>query len=171
MQTHWKRNNKGASIVEILVVAAIITASLAALLGLAAFSLKVSSAAREATEAKNIAEGIVEAVRSFRDATEWNNDDPANQYDGLGIVSVGVSYHPEKSTDSPPKWQLIQGEQTDGIFTSGIVFENVSRDPATDDIEQIYNPLNQDLNIKKATITVSWKTKSLQIVTYFTNWK
>lgn len=162
---------KGVSVIEILVAASIISIALVNILGLATFSLKTSILIKETTQAKNIAEGTVEAVRSFKDNINWNNDDPMNQYDGLGIVNTGVSYHPEKSGDVPPKWMLIQGEEIIDGFNRKVVFENVSRDAVTNNIESSYNPVNNDPDTKKAKVTVSWKNKKVEIITYFTNWR
>lgn len=161
---------KGISVVEILVVAAIITFALVSILTLATFSLKTSILVEETTKAKNIADETMEAVRNFRDNIDWTNNDLANQYDGLGIVSTGIAYHPEKSTDVPPKWMLLQGEEIIDGFTRKVVFENVSRDPITDDIEIIYVPANDDPETKKALVTVSWKNKKVEIISYLTNW-
>ena len=163
------KNEKGLSIVEILIIAAIIAIALTSLLGIATFSLKIATLEREVTQANILAQETMEAVRNFRDETDWNNDDPQDQYDGLGIIATGVAFHPEKSSDTPPKWMLIQGEETIG-FTRKVVFEDVSRD-GNDDIEQTYNPNNDDPDSKKTIVTVSWKDKEVEIITYFTNWK
>ena len=163
------KNEKGLSIVEILIIAAIIAIALTSLLGIATFSLKIATLEREVTQANILAQETMEAVRNFRDETDWNNDDPQDQYDGLGIIATGVAFHPEKSSDTPPKWMLIQGEETIG-FTRKVVFEDVSRD-GNDDIEQTYNPNNDDPDSKKIIVTVSWKDKEVEIITYFTNWK
>jgi len=164
------RNEKGLSIVEILIITAIIGIALTSLLGIATFSLKIATLEREVTQANILAQETMEAVRNFRDETDWNNDDSQNQYDGLGVIATGVAYHSEKSSDTPPKWMLIQGEETIDGFTRKVVFEDVSRD-GNDDIEQVYNPNNDDPDSKKTTVTVSWKDKKVEVITYFTNWK
>lgn len=164
-------NQKGILVIEILVVVSIISIALVSILDLAVFSLKTSTLIKETTKAKNIAEETIEAVRNFRDNINWDNDDLANQYDGLGKITTGVDYHLERSTDTPLKWMLIQGAWTVQGFLQKVVFENVSRDPITKNIEGAYNPANNDLETKKATVTVSWKDKKVELVTYFTNWK
>ena len=174
MLPQWKHNKspqQGISIIEILVVIAIISIALVSILGLITFSIKTSTLIKETTLAENIADRTMEAVRGFRDNTDWNNDDPADEYDGLSKVTTGIAYHPEKSSDVPPKWMLIQGEETINGFTRKVVFENVSRDSITDDIENIYNPMNDDTDTRKITVTVVWKDKKIEIVTYLTNWK
>lgn len=164
------KNEKGLSIVEILIIAAIIGIALTSLLGIATFSLRIATLEREVTRANIFAQETMEAVRNFRDETDWDNDDPQDQYDSLGLIATGAAFHPEKSSDIPPKWMLIQGEEIIGCFTRKVVFEDVSRD-TNDNIEQTYNPNNDDPDTKKTTVTVFWKDKKVEIVTYFTNWK
>ena len=170
MPIQWKNNKKGILVIEILVVVSIISIALVSILDLATFSLKTSALIKETTKAKNIAEETIEAVRNFRDNINWDNDDLANQYDGLGKITTEVAYHLEKSTDTPPKWMLIQGEWTVQGFLQKVVFENVSRDPITKNIEGTYNSANNDPETKKVTVAVSWKDKKVELVTYFTNW-
>jgi len=159
---------KGASIIEILIVIAIIVIALVTLLGVATFSLSISISIKETARANNLAQETIEAVRNFRDGIAWNNDDPQNKYDGLGVVNTGVAYHPEKSSDTPSKWQLIQGEETINGFTRKVVFYNVQRD-INDNIVELGG--TNDLNTKKVTVTVSWEGKKVEISTYLTNWK
>ena len=161
---------KGVSIIEILVIVSIITFALVSILGVAVFSLKVSLLTKETSKAKNIAEGTLEAIRNYRDNVDWDNDDLVDKYDGLGIVDTSP-YHLEKSGDVPPKWMLISGSDTIDDFNREIVFEYVSRDPFSNDIEDPYNPANKDSDTKKAIVTISWKDKQIQLSTYFTNWK
>lgn len=160
--------HKGISIIEILIVVAIIIIALTGLLGIATFSLKISILTKETDQANNLAQETIEAVRNFRDGTDWNNDDPNNQYDGLGVVTTGIAYHLEKSSDNPLKWMLILGEETVGSFTRKVVFNNVIRD-ANDNIVET-GGIN-DPNTKKVTVTVSWEERKIEIVTYLTNWK
>jgi type II secretory pathway pseudopilin PulG len=161
-------NNKGITIVEILVIIAIIGIAFGSLLGLSALSLRVSTSIKETSRANSLAQETLEAVRNFRDGIPWNNDDPENKYDGLGVITTGTAYHPEKSTDTPPKWQLIQGEETVNGFTRKVVFENVQRD-GNDNI--VDSGGTNDPDTKKVTVTVTWKNKEVKIVTYLTNWK
>jgi len=161
MSIQWK-DNKGISIVEILVIIAIIGIAFASLLGLATFSLRASTSIKETTRANSLAQEAIEAVRNFRDGTNWDTD-------GLRTLTTGIIYHPEKSTDTPPKWQLIQGEETVGGFTRKVVFENVSRDTTNYNI--VENGGENDPDTKKVTVTVSWGNKKVEIITYLTNWK
>ena len=157
MQMNFSGNNKkGVSIIEILVVIAIISIALVSLLGLAAFSLKTSTSIKETNQANFLAQEAIEAVRSFRDGTTWDAD-------GLGNLTTGIAYHPDKSSDTPPKWQLIQGDETVNGFTRKVNFENVQRD-GNDNI--IDSGGTDDPNTKKVTITISWKDKIVELITY-----
>ena len=112
----------------------------------------------------------MEQVRNFRDGIPWNQDDPENKYDGLGKAALETAYHLEKSTDALPKWQLLQGEENLGSgFSRKVIFGEVWRNNVTDNIESPGDYLDPDT--KKATTTVSWKDKKIELVTYFTNWK
>lgn len=160
----YQISTKGISIIEILIVIAVITIALTSLLGVVTFSLKVSTSIKETTKANTLAQETIEAVRNFRDGTTWDTD-------GLGTLTTSVAYYPKKSDDIPPKWTLIQGIETINGFTRKIVFEKVSRDPTTDDIEDTYNSDHDDPNTREAIATVFWKDKKVEIVTYFTDWK
>jgi len=154
-------NQKSAFIIEILIVIAIIFIALTSLLGVATFSLRISTLMKETTQANNLAQETMEAVRNFRDGTSWN-------IDGLGTLTPNVAYYPKKSADTPPKWTLIQGEEETSGFIRKVVFNDVMRD-ANDNI--VESGGTNDPNTKKATVTVSWRDKKVEIVTYLTNWR
>ena len=162
----------GISIVELLVGAGILTLSLSALLGFLAFTLTTSSFLKQQAEATAFAQEALEAVRNFRDGTSWNDDDPQNQYDGLGQTQTGVGYRISVSQDIPPRWQLIVDPETLGMYTRSVIFENVQRDVNSNIVA--VGGVNAP-NTKKVTATVLWSAKSknhqVDIVTYFTNWK
>lgn len=163
---------RGISVIEILIVVAIVAIALVSLLSLATFSLRASTLIKDTSLARDIAQETMEAVRNFRDGTNWENDDPENKYDGLGVVSTGISYYPEKSSDNPPKWMLIQGENNVNGFTQKVIFENVMRD-GNDNIVAIGG--TNDPNTKKTTVNISWiergRAHQVEIITYLTNWK
>lgn len=163
-----EKYQKGISIVEILVVIVIITIALTSILSLTTLALRASLSIKEGVRANSLAQETIEALRNFRDGTDWNNDDPEDKYDGLGVVSTGSGYYPEKSTDTPPRWTFIQGEEIVDIFARKVVFENVSRDSLDNIVE---TGGTNDPDSKKATVTVSWKDTKIEIVTYLTNWQ
>jgi len=155
------RNKKGFSVIEILVAIAIITFGLAGVLSVTTFSLKISSVIKETNQANFLTKEAIEAVRGFRDQTEW----PAS---GLGALTNDTPYHPALDSSSPPQWQILAGEENIGIFSRKVVFSSVQRD-GNYNIVEAGGVIDQDT--KKATATVSWKNKQVEIITYFTNWK
>lgn len=164
----------GAAIIEILIAIAVLALVLTSVLGLAGLSLQSAGLIQQTVAAVNLAQEAMEAARSFRDAVAWENEDPQDQYDGLGVLAPGAFYHPAKSQDSQPKWMLLSGQETFGGFSRKIVFENVSRD-SSQNIESVYNPANNDPDTKKAIVSVSWQEKgrqhSVELNTYLTNWR
>ena len=155
------KKERGALIIEILIVAAIIVIALVSLLNAAAFSLKMSALTKQNDQAQKLAEETLEAVRSFRDGTTWNTN-------GLGTLTLDVSYYPQKTTDNPPKWNLVSGEETLGIFQRKVVFKSVSRDLNSNIVT---TGGLVDTNTKKVIATVSWQDKTVEISTLLTNWK
>ncbi len=156
--------SKGVFIIEVLIAVAIITIALVSLLSLAAFSLKISSLLEKTIQANNLAQEAIEAVRSFRDGTDWD-------VDGLANFGTG-DYHLELDTVSDPaEWTLSLGTETINNFTRKIVFEKVSRNSSTNNIEDPYNPGNDDPDTRKIIVNVSWEDKEVEIITYLTNWK
>ena len=156
-------NNKGISVIEILVVVTIISIAFSSLLGLASFSLGVSTLIKQTNQANNLSQEVMEAVRNFRDGTFWD-------VDGLGKLATSTDYYPQ-ATSSPLKWQLVQGTENIDAFTRKVVFEDVRRNSNSNIVEAgTYDP-----NTKKVIVTVSWKERGrdhkLEIFTYLTNWK
>ena len=162
--------NRGISIIELLVVILIIGVAVSALVSFCTFSLRTTSLLKQTTQASFFVQDALEALKNYRDNTGWNDDDPGDQYDGLGVVSTGVAFHLKLSGGTPVRWQLLLGAETIGIFTRDIVMEPVERD-ATDNIVESGGVV--DPETKKATVTVSWEerggTRELEIITYLTN--
>lgn len=154
-------SKKGISIIEILVVIGIIGIAFATILGLASLSLRISTLVKETFLTDNLAKEAVEAVRNFRDGTDWNSN-------GLGILTTGVDYYPKKTTDIPPKWTLVLGQETIDNFKRKVIFNEVQRD-ASDNI--VESGGSNDPNTRKVTVTVSWEDKKVELITYLTNWK
>ena len=158
--------NKGFIFLDILIAITIISIAFTVILAIGATSLSLSSSIRNTTEADSLIKEEIEALRSFRDGTDWS-------VNGLGTVSKGSSnpYHVVLDTVSNPNtWNLVSGTETVGIFTRNIVFDSVSRDPATNDIEYSYNLAYNDPDTVKITVTVLWLNKSSEVVAYLTNW-
>jgi len=165
-------SKKGISVIEILVAIAIIGFTLVSILGLASLSLKTSTSIKELTQANTLAQETIEAVRNFRDGTEWDTNGLKN-YIEVG-ATTSEPYHPELDSNfDPPKWILVAGEETVDGFTRKIIFKKVSRDPVTADIELTYNAANDNSDTRKVEATISWENgnKKIELVTYLTNWK
>lgn len=155
---------KGISMLEIIIAIFIISVALTSLLGLISFSLRTGDLIKQTTRANSLAQEAMEAVRNFRDNTAWATT-------GIATLTTGVSYYPNKTTESPPKWDLIQGEEIIDGFARKIVFEKVYRD----DQDNIADSGTEDPNTKKVIVTVSWQKRGIshqiEVSTYLTNWQ
>ena len=170
LETKFPKN--GFSIIEILVVTTVLIGVMGALIGFAVFSLGATISYKQTAQATSLAQEGMEAMRNFRDAIAWDNNDSGNEYDGLGIMALATPYYPRKSLDNPPKWQFIQGTETVGIFTRSVSFVNGQRNAQQDLVE---SGGTSDSDTKKVTVQVSWleasRQHSVSITSYFTNWK
>ncbi len=155
-------NNKGFIFLEIVIAAAIISVALVTFLGMAALALNTSTTVKQIAKIDALAKEEMEAVRSFRDGTTWATT-------GLGSVTTGANYYFALS-GTPSAWALQSGTENIDGFTRKVVFDKVSRDPSTQNIETTYNASNDDPNTKKATVTITWGLKTYTTVAYFTNW-
>ncbi|TSC75841.1 MAG: hypothetical protein G01um101430_11 [Parcubacteria group bacterium Gr01-1014_30] len=156
-----KKFSAGFSVIEIIVLAAIVIIAFVAFFGLAAFSLRNLFLIKETTRANELAQEALEAVRNFRDGTTWDSN-------GIGALSAGVPYFIQLNSDVPPKWELILGQETIDIFNRQIFFSDVQRD-ANDDI--VESEGTNDPDTRKITVIVSWEGKTVQVPTFLTNWQ
>lgn len=162
MSMIYSGNNKGLSVVEIIVVIAIIVIILASLLNLALFSLRFSIAVKETKQANLLAVEMIEIARNFRDSTDWHNN-------GLGSLVSGIAYYPLKDTAvSPPAWTLAEGEEIVGQFTRKLIFSNANRDAEGNIIQ---SGGVEDSDTKQVRAIILWKDKEIEIITYLTNWR
>lgn len=154
----------GFSVIEILILITVLVSVMGVFIGFASFSLQSSIAYKQTAQANALLQEAMEATRNFRDAVAWN--------DGLGVMATGIAYYPKKSADNPPKWQMLQGQETIGIFTRSVTFANGQRDGQSNVVESGGTP---DPNTKKVTAQVSWsehsRSHSVSLVSYLTNWK
>ena len=158
---------KGSIILEAFIAIMVISVAFATLLDIGTLSVQTSTSITKSSQANFLAKEAIEATRSFRDGTTWATD-------GLGVVSTGepAYYYVVLDTGvTPNKWALTSGTETVGIFTRKIIFDQVSRDPSTQNIENPYNASHDDPNTRKATASVSWESRTLNLTTYLTNWK
>ncbi len=155
------QNRNGFGIVEILIIAAIISISLVAIAGVGNFSLKTSSQIKKDVIATNLASEILEATRAIKEGS-WAT---------LAAYTIGTAYHPTK-TGNPLIWSLAPGSENLNGFSRQILIESVYRD-ANDDIVSGGGVL--DPNTRKITAIVSWsyqdKNYQTAVSSYLTNWK
>lgn len=143
-------------IIEILVVTAILAITLTTLLGLANFSLGVQTLARQTTQANELAQEAMEAVRSIRDNSGWGQIVNGS----YGLASAGGRWSFSGSNN------LISG------FTRTIVIEDAFRNGQDNIVKS--GGVN-DPDTKKITVSVSWSEKggthNIELKTYLTNWR
>lgn len=159
-----KKYNKAFSVIEVLIAVSIITIAFINFLGIVSFSLKSAAFVKKITQANFLAQETMEAVRSFRDGTDWSDD-------GLGALNTDTGYYPVLTGGSPFSWDMNLGQETIDNFTREVVFKKVSRDPTTGQIEMIYNASNNDPKTRKAIVTIYFGTRSIELTSYFTNWQ
>lgn len=155
---------KGSLLLEAFIAVMIIGIAFGALLDVGTLAVKTSTSIEKSSQANFLLKEEMEAARSFRDGTTWATN-------GLGASSTitpGNNYHMVLNSNA---WTVVAGVETIGIFTRKVVFDKVSRDPSTQNIESVYNASHDDPNTKKATVTVSFESTTLTLSTYLTNWK
>jgi hypothetical protein len=157
----WRNSKKkGILGIEFLLVIAIINITLVSLLGLTIFALRLSGLLKESFEADNLGREALEAVRNFRDGTNWYTN-------GLGALSLDTAYHLEKTLDTPSRWSLVAGEETINGFSRKVIIKRVFRDVEGN----IADSGKEDPDTRKIIATVTWKDKKIEIVNYLTNWR
>src|SRR3989344_6595753 len=153
----------GFIFLEIVISVAIISIALVTFLGMAALAINTSTTVKQVSKIDAYTKEEMEAVRSFRDGSTWATT-------GLGTAITGIDYF-MMFGGNPTAWALQAGTETIDVFTRKVVFDQVSRDPVSGDIETTYNVGNDEPNNRKATVTITWGSKTYQTVTYFTNWQ
>ena len=156
--------DKGFSIIEVLIAVSLITIAFINFLGIVSFSLKSARFVKKVNQANFLAQETIEAARSFRDSTVWDSD-------GFGILATDTDYYPSLIVTDTLSWSMAFGQEVIGDFSRKIVFYRVSRDPVSFNIESAYNSSNDDPNTRKAVATVYFDSRSIELVTYFTNWQ
>jgi len=152
-----KQKSSGFIFLEIVIAVALISIVFVTLLGIGFLSLNISSSLQKTTQANSLIKEEFEAVRSFRDGTTWAN------FKNINFGSPNFYYF----TPNSNQWARNSGTETLGIFTRNIIFGQVYRD-ANGDIAPSGTLDNDTI---KVTVTVSWSSKTLQIITYLTNWQ
>ena len=143
---------------------AVILTTLVAVLGIVNLSLRVSAEKKSALQAELLAREALEAVRSFRDNTDWS-------VDGLGTLTDEQSYRLVQ-IGSPLQWSLALGESIENGFTLSIVFSAAQRDGQANIVE---SGGSIDPATKKVTALISWQeqveSRQLTLVNFLTDWQ
>jgi len=152
----------GFSLIEIVIVIAIISIALMSIISFFIFSRGVNFKMARNTEATSLAEEGMEAVRKLRDAGWLANITP---------LASGTTYYLKFSGSS---WTLDTNNSgiIKGLYTRTVKFEDVFRDATTSNIS---TSGTADLDTKKLTVRVSWvetgQTKEVVLTTYITNFQ
>lgn len=151
--------HKGASLVEVVVAAAIIVLVVLGLFSAFAFFLRVGLEMPSRTQATLLAEEGIEAVKFTRD-NGWNEN--------IAPLLLDTSYYLATSSAS---WIVTTTPRLDlGRFTRTVRFSAVNRD-AGGNIVTSGGTL--DPGTKKVVVSVSWATASgpttRSLTTYITN--
>jgi len=172
----FNQKQKGLSVIEIMVVVFILTIAIIAFYQAAVFSFQVLKESKNEMKAGYLAEEGVEAVRNIRDRVAW--DDPADGKTGIGELDLDLFdtyYLIPVAPVSGDNWGLVVNDPglIDNLFTRKIVFEEVSRDPGSGDIQPVYIAVDDDPNSRKFSVIVNWQErgeiKDVTLVTYITN--
>lgn len=165
-------HQKGFGVPELIIAIFIVAVTTVSFYEIAVLSLKISKENKNEMKAAYLAEEGIEAVRNIRDQVAWI--DAADGKTGIGELDLDIddTYYPIISVNS---WELITINPglINNRFSRKVVFEKLSRDPNSGDIEDVYNSINNDENSRKITIIVSWqengKDKEVTLISYLTN--
>jgi type II secretory pathway pseudopilin PulG len=153
-----ENSRSGFGLIEIIVAVAILTLALFGFLQTGVLALKLLRNEKENLEATLLAQESLEAVRSIRDASWASNIAP---------LQNGKSYFPVIVNG---KWTLAAATQTpiSGKYTRFLIFEEVRRGGG----DQIVSSGGTvDPNTRKVISRTIWGTKSIELVTYLTNFQ
>ena len=162
-----KVSNQGFGLLEIIISAALISASLFSLAYMTKTALRATTESFFNAKASYLAEEALEAARFIRDKGWSANIDP--------LISGSV-YYPVFSAGGWAASSTSPGP-IDGIFERQMVFEDVYRSIADDSIvpSDSAEPKYLDTGIVKVTADILWikgssaATSSVELITYIAN--
>ena len=160
----YSTQQRGYIILEAFLAVMVIGIALAVFLDIGALSIKTATSIKKSSQANFLLKEAMETTRNFRDGTTWSTN-------GLGTTTPGNNnpYHFVLDTSTTPNtWNLTPGTETIDIFTRKIIFDQVYRD-ANNNIVSSGGTLDADT--KKVTATISWPDRTMNLITYLTNWK
>ncbi len=152
------RDPLGFGMIEMVVVTAVVIATLFAFLQSGILSVRLLRNEKENLEATLLAQEALEAIRSVRDESWVNNITP--------LVN-GIFYYPVVFGS---KWQLttISPGPINGKYTRYVVFDQVLRDAE----DRIATTGTLDTGTRKVTATVFWGIgKQIEFAMYITNFQ
>lgn len=152
-----RKQESGFIFLEIVIATALVGIVLTTLLGMGLLVLNLSYALSQSTRANSLVRGEFEAIRSFRDGDTWSD------FTNVNFGGNNNYYFALSGTN----WIRNTGTETIGSFTRKVVFDQVYRDGSGN----IAASGTLDAQTVKATVTVSWSSKTMQVVTYYTNWQ
>ncbi len=133
------KNNKGFSIIEVVIVCAVISICLFALMSSAGKSIQVSNQSLRQVQATLLIEEGVESIKSIRD-NNWTN---------ISGLTNGQKYYLSFNNN----WSLSPTvSNIDGLFTREVVSSAVYRDSN----DNIAESGTLDSGTVKFTVTVRW---------------
>src|SRR4030042_6127655 len=153
--------HKSFTIVEVLILIAVLTFAVSSFLGLEILYVKSNQVAKNQEKAVFLSKEILEAVQNLKNSG-WN--------DYIAVLSSETNYYLTQSGDS---WALtaVNPGVIDNMFTRYVVFSDVYRDAA----DNIAESGTLDSLTKKVKATVQWaergQTKKIEIETYITKWR
>jgi len=138
--------NKGFSIVEVVVAAAIVLLIGTAFTGVLSQTTSLSSRALRIAQTSSLLEEGAEAVKTIRDE-DWAT---------ISALNLNTVYYLSYNTNTN-KWSLSTTPNTiDSLFTRTVVFSSVNRDVN----EDISDTGTVDVKTKKVTINVNFNTQN-----------
>ena len=157
MQINKRKNQKGFSVVEIILAAGLFTIFSASAITLFIQSLESNRQDEQRERATTYASEGIEAVRAIRDGSFDDLDDT----NGAGLKF------------SNGKWSFDGAHDNLDIFQRMVTVSPVQRDGQADIIA---SGGTSDLDMKKVTVEVSWtssyqKKVSVDFTTYLSRWK
>lgn len=156
-------SNKGLTIIELIVVVAVISSAFIGVFGITNLGLLSQDLTEKKIEASYLAQEGIEAARSIRDQN-WGN---------ISSLLTGMDYFLIASQSEENEWILttLNPGLIDGIFSRIINIDSVLRD-SNDDIS---GSGASDPNSRKITVKISWDQrgvkKEIDVPLYLTNWK
>lgn len=156
---------RGFGILEIIISLSIISFTLFSLVGVFILASRLEAQTGNKVRANFLAEEGVEVLRFLRDQS-WSGN--------LSSLSpVSTYYLSFFATSSAWSVGVVPQGLADNLFLRSVTVESVSRDPATSNIEFVYNSSNDDPSTKKFNVVVAWRergaTSTVSVSTYLMN--